>query len=68
MEQNEEKADKGEINLEKQKLDIRVTLVGKVREHFLEIKEAEGLENNTEVLRAIINEYYRTQHVEAKKA
>jgi hypothetical protein len=52
--------------LEKPKLDIRVTLTGKVKDRFLEIKEAEGLKNDTEVLRYIITEYHRTQCI-AKK-
>lgn len=48
--------------MEKQKIDIRVKLTGKVKDHFLVIKEAEGLTNNTEVLRVIINDYYRIQY------
>jgi hypothetical protein len=50
--------------LENQKVDIRIVLVGKVANHFLKIKETEGLENNTEVLRAIINDYYRSHQAE----
>jgi len=39
-------------------LDIRVRLTGEVKTKFLEIKNAKGLTNNTEVLRLIINEYF----------
>lgn len=39
-------------------LDIRVRLTGEVKTRFLEIKNAKGLTNNTEVLRLIINEYF----------
>lgn len=39
-------------------LDIRIRLIGEVKDHFLKIKNAKGLTNNTEVLRLIINEYF----------
>jgi len=39
-------------------LDIRLRLRGPVKNRFLEIKNAKGLTNNTEVLRLIINEYF----------
>jgi hypothetical protein len=54
----------GEKSLEKQKVDIRLILVGKVKEHFIEIKEDMGLKNDTEVLRHIISEYYRIHQAE----
>jgi len=38
--------------------DIRVRLKGKARNRFLQIKSAKGLENNTDVIRLIINEYF----------
>jgi len=37
-------------------VDIRIRLGGEVKKHFLEIKEAKGLTNNTEVLRLLIQE------------
>ena len=49
---------------EKPKLDIRVILAGKVKDQFLEIKEDMGLKNDTEVLRAIVTEYYRIHQAE----
>lgn len=39
-------------------LDIRLRLVGQVKDRFLKIKTAKGLTNNTEVLRLIINDYF----------
>jgi len=40
-------------------LNIRVELKGKVKERFLKIKEEIGYENNTEIIRYLINEYYK---------
>ena len=40
-------------------INIRVELKGKVKERFLKIKEEIGYENNTEVIRYLINEYYK---------
>jgi len=44
---------------EQEVLDIRLKLEGDVAQRFLEIKKAKGLKNDTEVLRLIINEYYK---------
>jgi hypothetical protein len=38
-------------------LDIRLRLTGEPKDQFLAIKAAKGLENNTDVLRTLINEY-----------
>lgn len=46
-------ADENEI------LDIRLRLDGEPKQRFLDIKNAKGLTNNTEVLRLIINEYHK---------
>ena len=53
---------------EKGVVDIRLRLKGKVRERFLEIKNAKGLENKTEVCRLIINEYFEKIFQIAAKA
>ena len=53
---------------EKGVVDIRLRLKGKVRERFLEIKTAKGLENKTEVCRLIINEYFEKIFQIAAKA
>ena len=42
----------------KQVLAIEVTLSGQVKDKFLEIKRGKGL-NDDEVLRCIINEYFK---------
>jgi len=41
-----------------ERVDIRIRLEGKVRDRFLEIKKVKGLKTNTEVIRALITEYY----------
>lgn len=43
----------------KKVLDIRLRLTGQIKDRFLDIKTAKGLTNNTEVLRLIINEYFK---------
>jgi len=40
-------------------LNIRVELKGKVKERFLKIKEEIGYENNTEIIRYLINGFFR---------
>jgi len=47
-----------------QELEIKVKLEGEAKDMFLEIKAATGLTNNTEVLRFIINNYYKLRHKE----
>jgi len=44
---------------EQEVLDIRLKLEGDIAQRFLAIKKAKGLKNDTEVLRLIINEYFR---------
>lgn len=44
---------------DKKVLDIRLRLTGQIKDRFLDIKTAKGLTNNTEVLRLIINEYFK---------
>lgn len=39
-------------------MDIRVKLKGEVGDRFQRIKRRSGLNNNTEVVRFIINDYY----------
>lgn len=39
-------------------LSISLKLRGQIKTQFLEIKDAKGLTNNTEVCRLIINEYH----------
>jgi len=39
-------------------LDIRLRLKGEVKTRFLEIKNALGLTNDTEVLRVVISKYF----------
>lgn len=51
MRENEESPDN--------KLDIRVVLFGNTKNIFEEIKNTTGFNNNTEVLRFIINDYYK---------
>ena len=46
---------------QKEVVDIRLRLKGKVKKRFLEIKNAKGLVNNTDVCRLIINEYFETE-------
>lgn len=55
------------MSVEKHVLDIRVKLSGEVRTRFLEIKNAKGLTNNTEVLRLIINEYFEKKRARGSK-
>jgi hypothetical protein len=43
----------------KEKNDVRIRLLGKTKEHFFEIRDENGFETNTEVMRFIINDYYR---------
>jgi len=43
---------------ENQNLVIRVVLQGETKRRFNEIKERKGIQNNTDVLRYVINEYY----------
>lgn len=43
----------------KEKNDIRIRLLGKTKERFFEIRDENGFETNTEVMRFIINDYYR---------
>jgi hypothetical protein len=43
----------------KQVLDIEVTLSGQVKDKFLEIKRGKGLTDDAEVLKLIINEYFK---------
>ena len=42
-------------------VDVRVKLKGRVKNRFLEIKDALGLTNNTEVMRVAINEFWTTK-------
>jgi hypothetical protein len=51
-----------------QVLDIRLRLTGDVKTRFLEIKNAKGLKNNTEVLRLVINEYFEKNLVKLEGA
>jgi hypothetical protein len=53
---------------EEECLDIRVRLKGQVKDQFLDIKRNEGLTNNTEVLRLIINDYYKRNLASKGKA
>jgi len=48
-------------------VDIRLRLKGKAKEHFLQIKAAKGLVNNTDVCRLIINEYFE-RNLQKKEA
>lgn len=43
---------------ENQNLVIRVVLQGETKKRFEEIKKRKGIQNNTDVLRYVINEYY----------
>ena len=53
---------------ESEVLDIRLRLQGQVKAHFLQIKDAKGLTNNTEVLRLLINEYLSVHEILGKIA
>jgi hypothetical protein len=46
-------------------VDIRVKLIGEVKDRFLKIKKAKGLTNNTEVVRLAINECFEKMVREA---
>ena len=47
--------------MEKESLGLNVILEGEVKQKFLEIKRKKGLKNNSEVIRAIIKEFW-TEH------
>jgi antitoxin component of RelBE/YafQ-DinJ toxin-antitoxin module len=47
-------------------VDIRIRLVGEVKDRFQKIKRRSGLTNNTEVLRLVINYYYEKNFVEVQ--
>jgi len=50
------------------KLGIYLKLEGEIKDHFLAIKKAKGLKNDTEVLRLIITEYYDKHLLPEKSA
>jgi len=41
-----------------EKVDLRCILDGDIAKRFLKIKHSKGLNQNTEVIRAIINDYF----------
>ena len=45
-------------------LDMRLILKGTVKDRFLKIKQKLGLNNNTEVVRFLINNYYEEKIAE----
>ena len=45
-------------------LDMRLILKGMVKDRFLKIKQKLGLNNNTEVVRFLINNYYEEKIAE----
>jgi hypothetical protein len=47
----------------KQVFDMEVTLSGRVKDKFLEIKRARGLTEDTEVIKLVINEYFKEKIV-----
>ena len=49
-----------DFELQEETLNIYVILRGKVKEQFLDIKDETGLTNNTEIMRLLIGEYYKT--------
>lgn len=50
---------------ESEVLGLNVILEGEIREHFLQIKKAKGLKNNSEAVRFIITELYNKIFKEA---
>ena len=42
-----------------EKVDLRVILEGDNAKQFLAIKKAKGISQNTEVVRAVINDFFR---------
>ena len=50
-----------------ERLDVRVNLFGKTRSRFLTIKATIGLENGTEAVRFIINDYYETEFMKKQR-
>ncbi len=48
-------------------LKVYLRAEGEIAERFLKIKEHLGLKNHTEVVRALINEYWRDHEEEIRK-
>lgn len=49
------------------KVDIRCILKGETAHKFMLIWQKKGLENKTEVIRALINDFYETRNNELQK-
>jgi len=49
-------------------LKVYLRAEGEIAERFLKIKEHLGLKNHTEVIRALINDYWREHEEEIRKS